>query len=340
MKKLINFKARSTAVALLFIIIALSAILFVVVFADGTEELGPPSISIASGTGFVASGTGLESLPGIVNITVPSNSTVQQVLLYWVGGTDRPPGPGDSPGGDDNTATINGHSVTGTRIGGPTVFYGEFRFYAYRADITNLGIVQPGNNSLVIDDLFFGPEENNGAGLLVIYDDGSVQSEIQIRDGLDLAFRDYDAPHDSTVPQIINFAPASVDRSANLAMFFAGVPTDGPRPNSIEITIDGNTTVYSDLLASNDGPRWDTVNLPSDPLLNNIIIPAGTTSLTVQAFSRDDSGNNIYLPASFSWVTVALNIPPPTSIGDRVWFDDNSDGVQDTGEVGYPKYHR
>ena len=42
------------------------------VLADGTETLGPPSISIASGSGIVAAGAGLNYVqPGIINLDVP-----------------------------------------------------------------------------------------------------------------------------------------------------------------------------------------------------------------------------------------------------------------------------
>ncbi|MGD2109130.1 MAG: hypothetical protein PVI86_07035, partial [Phycisphaerae bacterium] len=40
------------------------------VMADGTEELGPPSIAIASGSGIVAAGVGLDVQPGMLSIDV------------------------------------------------------------------------------------------------------------------------------------------------------------------------------------------------------------------------------------------------------------------------------
>src|SRR5690606_23114410 len=119
-------------------------------------------------------------------------------------------------------------------------------------------------------------------GLMVIYDDGSVESTIQVRDGLDLAFIHFAEPLKSTVPQTFTFAPLGVPRTATLEMFFGSVFTGEPRPSSIEVTVDGVTQTFSNLLNSNDGEQWDTVSL-------SIVIPAGAESLTVQAFSRNDS---------------------------------------------------
>ena len=92
---------------LLNIFVILVSFLFLnatVLFADATEELGPPSISIAQGTGIVAAGTGLVVQPGTIEIEVPAGAAINQVLLYWEGfmATNVP--------GDD-TITVNGNSV-------------------------------------------------------------------------------------------------------------------------------------------------------------------------------------------------------------------------------------
>jgi hypothetical protein len=57
------------------------------VLADGTETLGSASVAIASGTGTVAAGTGMETGSGTIDFTVPAGATVKQVLLYWAGGS-------------------------------------------------------------------------------------------------------------------------------------------------------------------------------------------------------------------------------------------------------------
>jgi len=184
-----------------------------VALADGTETLGPPSISIAEGTGIIAAGTGLVSQPGTIDINVPG--TVNQVLLYWEGQMA-------TNVAGDNTIVVNGTEVTGSLIGGPTFFFDGAYSSAFRADITDLGLVSSGANSLTVEGLSF-TKANNGAGILVIYDDGSELSQIDVRDGLDLAFEGFPEPRKSTIAQTFNFASSPDERTANLAMFFSSV---------------------------------------------------------------------------------------------------------------------
>lgn len=281
------------------------------VFADGTETLGPPSISIASGSGIIAAGTGLETQPGVINISVPGN--VKQVLLYWSGGSIMP-----DPG--DNTIRVNGELITGTLIGGPAPFYNNIQFSSFRADITSLGLVNPGDNTFIIYDMNFGNNENNGAGILVIYDNGSDIADIQVRDGIDLAFFNFPDPRKTTIPQTFSFAPASFDRTAALSMFFGSVTLGQPRPNEIAITFDvGDGLTLFDKLGSKDGLQWDTLNEP-------VTIPAGASSLTVQAISTPSFDP---LGASFSWIGASLSVSTFPA-GCRV-----TGGGNDTAGIAY-----
>ncbi len=267
------------------------------VLADGTETLGDPTgISLSPGSGVVVAGTGMATQPGTININVPG--TVNQVLLYWSGG-------GNNATIGDDIITVNGTPVTGTLIGGPTWFYNasskKIYFSSYRADITGLNLVSQGLNSLPIEGMDFGDNENNGAGILVIYDNGLGNAQISLKDGIDLAFFNFSEPRKSTVLQTLNFTPDTVFRTANLAMFFGSIKSDVKRPNSIEVVTGGIKTVYSDILASVDGPQWDSLNLI-------VTIPPGATNLTVQAFSRDDNTSGIDLPASLTWTAASLSI--------------------------------
>ncbi|RIK44349.1 MAG: hypothetical protein DCC55_02590 [Chloroflexi bacterium] len=317
-----------TVVALLVTVVGGTQI----VRADGTEVLGPPSVPIASGTGVVAGGVGLESSqPANIPLNVPPGVTIKQVLLYWSGGGN------DSGNSGDDTVTVNGTAVTGTLIGGPTFFFNRsgdrYDFSTYRADITNLGVVTPGANSIAIAGMDFGADENNGAGILVIIDNGSTPANIQLRDGLDLAFINFPEPRRSTVAQTFTFDPAPVTRMATLPMFFGSVQRNGVevmRPNAIDVTVGGVTTSYSDRLNSHDGAEWDT-------LILSIPIPPGATSLTVQAVSRDDF-DTTRLPASFSWLASMFILPAQqvASLGDYVWEDLNRNGLQDPGEPDIP----
>jgi hypothetical protein len=308
-------------------LLLLLSVCFQPVLADGTETLGPlKGVTLASGTGIVAAGVGLAepSFPKIIVLNLPENALVRQVLFYWEGQTTF--------GGDlDVHFMINGKDVYawdpgdasdgGNRIGEPIHFYTDTRdtldpeddvsYYtvAFRVDITTLDVVHSGNNTLEIGLLDGFGHITSGAGVLVIYADPSKpESNITVVDGIDPAYYEFPEPRKSTVPQTFTFEPSSELREARLSLLFSSVsgawsPGDPIRPTSIEVTTMGKTRKYSDHIGSLDGPEWDSANL-------TVRVPAGATSVTVQAFSRDDLGSDIP-PASLIWIAAALSVPPP-----------------------------
>jgi hypothetical protein len=269
----------------------------VTVWADGTESLGTPSVLIASGTGIVGAGVGLRDGPGTIAIDVPVGATVQQVLLYW--------GCFATPGNQDNAITVNGMPVTSDPaegIGGPTTFFSNVQGATFRRDITDLGLVSDGSNMLDIDGLDC-DNVSNGAGVLVVFDDGSGTADIDVRDGSDLAFVSFAPPLDTTVAQTFAFDASAADRTADLVLFVHSVADYSDRPSVVEITTNGpsGTTIpLNNLLGSNDGGEWDTVNI-------SVAVPAETTMLTVQVLSEDrlNTGN---LEASLDWSAAGLAI--------------------------------
>jgi hypothetical protein len=282
-------------------------------FADGTEGLGDPSITIEPGTGVVTAGTGMISQPGTIDFVVPAGATINQVLLYWEGFHFQ------STGGDSQVTVTSGLTsapVPGTLIGGPAFFFSGNYASTYRADITGLGLVSAGANSLEISDMAYSIN-NNGAGVLVIFDDGSSDAGIQIKDGSDLAFINFPDPRQGTIAQTYNFAASTSDRIGILDFFFASVSgsasSGGPvRPTVIEITTAGQpggpeVKTFDNVLDSLDGDEWDTFTTSTN-------IPAGATSITVQPFSRDDLGTG-NLPASFDWLNGTLSIEAETPPG-------------------------
>jgi hypothetical protein len=285
---------RRTILTAFFVLLLMVSTLPVFVLANGTETLGPANIPIATGSGIVAAGTGLFAQPGTIQINVPAGATVEQVLLYWECQTI-----GNVLG--DATISIEGTDVTGTAVGGPAFFFtsgaNDIFSSSFRADITSLGLVNPGANTLEITGLNCS-FRNNGTGVLVIFDDGSGAAEIQLRDGVDLAFFQAPPPRNATVAQTYSFPSSTAARVATLSMFFGSVGEN--RPNSIQVTVNGTTTTLNNLLDSNDGLEWDTLNLA-------INIPAGASSLTVQAFSTPSTTP---LGASLSWVVAGLAVPP------------------------------
>lgn len=288
--------------------------------ANGTESLGDIDLTLQAGTGIVAKGVGLRGgQPGTIDLNVPGN--VMQAILYWEGQNT-------TSGGDDGIM-VDGNPVMGTLIGGPTLFFGGAYSSTYRADITGLGVVVSGMNSISIEGMEF-TMANNGAGLLVIYDDGSDAAEIMIKDGNDCAYYGFSPTLDTTVPQTFTFAAASTARMATLVNFASSVAAN--RPNVVEITIDAVVTRIVDPFGDTDGPEWDTA-------VDVIEIPAGATSLTIQALSEADPSSELTGDAaSLTWCASALSVPPEelahAAIGDFVWEDMNNNGIQDMGEPG------
>lgn len=271
--------------------------------ADGTEGLGPPTVPVAPGTGVAVGGTGLFEQPGTIEVTVPEDATVEQALLYWEGQHLGSEG--------DDTLVLAGTEVTGTRIGGPRLFFHRVSSSTYRADVTDLGLVTSGTTSLTVEGADFGVTpggavRNDGAGLLVIYDQGGPAADVAVRDGNDLAFAGFDPPLDATVPQTYEFAPAEVPRTATLALFASSVAAD--RPAAVDVTVDGETQRRCDVLVDGDGPQWDSVALP-------VVVPAGAGEVTVAVRSVACPGSGRSgKPASVAWSAAALVVPPP----DRV----------------------
>ncbi len=299
------------------------------IYADGTETLGVPSIDVVTeAEGIVTAGVGLFEQPGVMELAVPEDAEVRQVLLYWAG---------EFRVDDDDSLVINDIEVFGDLIGGPTYFYnagGHVDVSSYRADITDLGLIVPGTNVLTLSGLDY-DEATSGAGILVIYGDCGAQDEdaaddggrrsgkrrgwwrgwgrhrhrnndsnnttpcssIEVFDGADLAFYNFPEPRKHTVAQTFTFAAADADRVANLALFTGSVEAD--RPNEILLTIDGITVEIIDLLGDTAGVSWDAPTIEVD-------IPAGADNLTVEIVSTASANP---LGASVLWVTAALNVP-------------------------------
>ncbi|MFP5377065.1 MAG: hypothetical protein ACLGIO_09845 [Acidimicrobiia bacterium] len=272
--------------------------------ADGTETLGPPAgVTLASGTGVAVAGVGLGGHTGVPNqvgnftVSVPAGATVQQVLLYWEGHFHE----GTTP---DDTVTLNGNPVTGSQIGGPTLFFADVYATGFRADVTGLGLVGAGNTALTVSGLD-NSFANDGAGVVVIYDEGTTPATIDVRDGVDLAFAGFAPPLDTTVPQTFTFPAAPAERTASLGVMAASVEPN--RPNAIVVTTGGVTTTLTNPLFSEQGADFDAKSIP-------VTIPAGATSLTVQAQSVGDGSGA--LPASLSWIVGSLSVPnPPPGAG-------------------------
>ncbi len=256
---------------------------------NGTEVLGPPSITIASGTGLAEGGVGMVGVnSALLTVDVPAGTQVIQALLYWAGGT--------TTGSGDNEISLDGNLVQGELIGGPVLFFGSYEFLAYRADVTALGLVNAGLNTLTVADFDFTGttlDENNGASILVIYDNGT-EASITLRDGLDMAYFGFEPTLDATVPQVFSVDPESVDRVAELTIIAASVGEN--RPSVIKVTTSAGDQIFEDVLGSVDGLTWDSLILAVD-------VPAGSEEVSVQIISTPSTDPR---GASLGWVAAGL----------------------------------
>lgn len=285
------------------------------VLADGTDILEPTSAVLADGSRIIGAGVGLSlAQPGDIEIEIPAGVSVEQVLMYWDGDDRDYAGAPPIIGVTTDTIDVSGNLIEGVFIGGRTYRTVQQQF-AFRADITSLGLVSPGSNTLSISGLDFGSESvESGAGILVIVDDGS-SSTLGIFDGSDYAYincKDLDANCFVTVKRMFTFPSANSARDADLTMFFAsvaGAASGGDfRPSTVRVWVGGAPPIeIFNQLNSADGEEWDTLNVEFE-------VPAAVTQVEVQVFSEDTdfTGNN---PASFKWLAAALSVPDETQGG-------------------------
>lgn len=269
--------------------------------ADGTETLGVPTIAIQpTGSGIALSGaTPCDCGEAVISVEVPENVTVTQVLLYWYAALRGNADP-------DSTIIVNGETITGQRIGGPTIFWNQVYFTAFRSDITAYGWVTPGQTTLTTD-LPFTVEETveEGVGVTAIYDDGMNSERISLRDGLDLAFYQFADPLDRTVPQVFTFEPVEQEREAHLYMWLGSVEyndaTVATRPFRVEIDVGAlhREEIMTACLVC--GPLWE-------PIIMTQTIPANATALRVQLFSQEQLEP---LGASLEWIGATMTIVEP-----------------------------
>ncbi len=264
--------------------------------ADGTEQLGVPSIPIAPGSSVVVEGTGLDDAqPGDITIEIPAGTSISQVLLYWTGRQSAIPGAMD-------TIQVNGTDVTGPRIGGPTL--SPYPSNTYRADITDLSatnswVLAGQVNVVTVGGLDFA-YQNDGAALVVILDDGTA-ANIQIMDGNDFVYLPLNL---ECSPVEFAVAPAPDPRVGTLTLIVTDVEV--PRPAAVEITVDGDVTLLDNVLTDNEGNFLDIVNL-------DVPVPAGATNVTVRVLSIDDETDLV--PASLAWVCATWVLPEQEPTG-------------------------
>lgn len=284
------------------------------------DSLGEPTIPIAQGSGVIAGGTGLATGSGAIELAVPDGAVVKQALLYWSGMTF-------DAGVGDADITVDDVPVHGQLIGGPTYFYFLYshRVYSwsYRADVTDLALLEVGSNSLSIDSVTFNYQPT-GAGLLAIIDDGTPPKDIHIRDGNDVAFYAFSGTNQFTNPQTVRFVGSFENRQAELTLLVGDFEPGQTHSSVIAVQPDNvpGSLIYSCELNGSDGAFWDTYVNSAVPLT------AGATGATVvinsQTYFADPDCRAE--PGSLVWVAMALVIPrSPEADCDGNYFPDVCD---------------
>lgn len=166
--------------------------------------------------------------------------------------------------------------------------------------------------------------------------------------------KDSDADPNTGMTEVITLAPGETNNQVDAGLIETVAPNRAPNANNDSETTDFNTPVSINVLGNdsdldgdplsvtsvegqsiNPGQTIDTDN-GSVTLLNN-----GQLEFTPDAgFSGDETfsyhvsdGNGGEDTAN---VTVTVEPQPKASIGDRVWYDNNGNGIQDAGEGGVP----
>jgi len=275
------------------------------------ETLQPAvGLELAEGTGFVVAGVGLDSQPeSPISFDVPKMSLVRQVILYWEGRGDP-----------DDTIDVDGRVVQGELVGESALDAPGALSSVFRADITDLGLVSPGNNVVRISEVDFG-FISDGAGLFVIYDNQMAVTAIALRDGSDFADGLFEGASQTMEKQVFEFAASDEEQTARLALFIAN--GNRSRPDDVEITIGEELTIFSNEARRRDGDQWDTIEYA-------LTIPPGVTTVAVQPFSRDGERAQPR-PDSIVWAVGAFAIDAPqceAEISGIVWDDADRDGVR------------
>lgn len=309
---------------------ALAASLFVCspLLAEGTEALGPlTGVKLAQGSDILTAGVGLRVYAaGLLSVEVPAGATVKQVLVYWESLHS-------SATNGDAKALIEGLDVVGTRIGGATHFWGggtsERYSSTWRADITSLGLIKPGSNSIKISKLYddgnWGPAD--GAGLVVVIDDGS-KANLQARDGNDCAHVRFEGNLKVTTPVVFPLDPRLGDRDIDLFLMVGDVSgTDRPNQLHYKFDTEASTTIVPNPFGAFDGLEFDSRKF-------TLKAPAGATSLTVQVVSDYDQTQ--LLPSSLVWLFAGLKDSVPAVVVDSCpknasWWKTNPEAWVGTG---------
>ena len=271
----------------------------------------------------VADGVGLLDITeGDISLNVPG--AVIKAYLYWAGYNTI-------DGGDDIVSfSVDGGSaivLTADYTFGPDLYNGVYYYYVYVEDVTSL--VLTGSHTYTISNVEIWT--NNGAGLMVVYEDPSLPySIVQINYGLDYFYFGNPPPRGPNSEVVcIEFEASSLYQYMDIIFICCGVEHEN-RPNAIwyqtgtgvlptnlvhesgAIELDGPPSPYP--LGSKDGQQWDTYT-------NYITVSEGDTWACFQIESVDDVPEE--QGTSCVWIAtgfVLKTAPPVGGIITVEWF--------------------
>jgi hypothetical protein len=307
-----------------------------------TDAAYLPTGSIYQGSGVVCAGTGLEgattpSVPGEITLVVPAGSVIKQVFLYW---EHNSPWPGESHLIKVSNAAqgISGQVIQGKLLG----HYKQHSLHyvgtsphhdytdSFRADVTNgflVGttlkkLITPGVNKIGVQSTGWGGSwtHDNGVGIMVIYDDGCVKSEIQVLEGNDSvgkAWGQFNPDRVSSGPSpsfpgvSTTFTPKSIARTGDLCLYVGNINgMKGARPNLIRVTVGTQVLNFWDKLYKDSAldASFAVISLP-------IPVPANVGNLKVELLSTLDTTNANHTgktPETMTWVSAIWSIQTKT----------------------------
>lgn len=273
----------------------------------------------------VSAGAGLYRQAGAtIEIDVPGTNVGS--FLYW-NGFDTPPDL-------DPAVVVNGVEVPAVLLGSLSFthpYMGDRAVYAYRAEVSELVVEGPQVLNISGIDLC----TPNGVGLMVCYEPACATSAlVEVRDGFDYT---HVVRRPASLLSEFTIEPVEYDRSATLTLFVGNaerivgggesvwyMASEEPLPESI---IGLGEEISRDEIRAVDGPRWDTLVLLAE-------LPSGASRFGVQFEAPNTRPADALAISAVAAEVRGADLECPASVGDRVWWDWNADGIQDETEPG------
>ena len=326
-----------------------------IVRADGNEQLG---VDLPVFTGKYDVGvTSLGSLgfrgEATALMKIPEDAEIVAGYVYFSAYSDVPPSQlGDivvTLSNDEGNTVTKYASVIGYSLEGP------MQSFTYRADATDVLVL--GDHRYKVDDIQLPVRPTSGGlyggGLVAIYSlDNLPESNIWIADGLDYYNANSELPLTKTVTFPIEgnrferwgsvkiFGGVDQRNSASAIWYkmgFGSSPTDDIADTDGAVDYDNSSNADP---AVDTNPLSDGIGIRRHWSMVEFFVPVRSEE-DWASFQLESQTDNPNLPAlSGVWNMIAFKLPLEetgcSSIGDRIFYDKNSNGTRDYMEMGLP----